>query len=163
MRSLALAMVLFSLSCAQAGASDGTGPDTLSPLPDGGALDTSRKALVQLVESKEYQSWKSEPAAHPSSGPHGTVRTFVNDTLYRSMKAGNTKHPQGSIAVKELFKGTELNGWAVDVKRDDSTWVFYEGFLPALNEYYFAGPGNLCSNCHESGGDFVRVTPAMIP
>jgi hypothetical protein len=163
MRTLSFAAAFITMSCAQAGASDGTGPETMSTLADGGVLDTSRKALVQLVESKTYQSWKAEPAPHPSTGPHGTVRTFVNETLYQSLKAGNARHPQGSIAVKELFKGTALSGWAVDVKRDDSTWVFFEGFLPALNEYYFSGPGNLCANCHESGVDFVLVPKETLP
>ncbi|MBL8957743.1 MAG: hypothetical protein JNK82_43610 [Myxococcaceae bacterium] len=132
---------------------------------DGGSVSpgTTQPELQAFAESGAYTGWKAEPAAHTSAGPHGEVRTFVNDTLYTSMKAGNTTHPNGSVAVKELYSGGSISGWAVDVKRDDGQWVFYEGFKPALNQYYFVGGGNLCANCHQGGVDFVLLLASALP
>lgn len=138
--------------------SDGGVPSL--PNPDGGAArSASRDALVAMLQSGEYLAWKAEPQPHSSQGPHGTVRTFLNPLLYASAKAGNTVHPPGSISVKELYSGTNRTGWAVDVKTSDGEWVFFEGFEPQLNQYYFRGVGNLCANCHAGGTDFL-LTPA---
>lgn len=161
--SFRLWLLLLSLSGCGAGF-DGTLPDggvTLIPGPDGGvATPATRAGLVALAQSGAYTSWKAEPAAHPTSGPHGgSVRTFVNDLLFTSLKAGNTTHPNGAIAVKELFSGTTRTGWAIDAKGDDGVWVFFEGFEPKLDQYFFRGPGNLCANCHAGGVDTV-LTPA---
>lgn len=124
---------------------------------------TSQAELQALAESGGYLGWKAEASAHASAGPHGQVRTFVNDALYASMKAGNGTHPTGSVAVKELYSGGAVNGWAVDVKRGDGQWVFYEGFKPALNQYYFTGGGNLCASCHQGGVDFVLLPASALP
>ena len=123
-----------------------------------------REALLAIAQSGEYQSWKAEPEAHRSTGPHGgTVRTFLNDALYESLKSGATDHPPGSIAVKELFTDGKRSGWAVDKKRDDGTWLFFEGFEPQLNQYYFEGTSNLCANCHQSGVDYLLVPASNFP
>ncbi len=127
------------------------------------APGTTQADLQALVQAGDYLGWKAEAAAHASAGPHGQVRTFVNDLLYASMKMGNVTHPSGSVAVKELYSGGALNGWAVDVKRSDGQWVFYEGFKPALNQYYFVGGNNLCANCHQGGVDFVLLSPSSLP
>lgn len=94
------------------------------------------------------------------------MRTWVNPALATSLKAGNTTHPSGSIAVKELYgsgTGTAITGWAVDVKDTDGTWIFYEGFAPALNQFFFRGTSNLCGNCHRAGVDQVLTPPAALP
>lgn len=135
-------------------------------LPDGGAgnpgaTPTTRDGLLALAQSGAYLGWKAEPAAHPSAGPHGnTVRTFVNTALYDSLEAGNAAHPNGSIAVKELFTAGTRSGWAIDAKGDDGVWTYFEGFEPALNQYFFRGNGNLCSQCHQAGVDQVLVVAA---
>jgi hypothetical protein len=137
-----------------AGATDA---DAIDPTP----LPTTRDALVAFARARSYSSWPSEPEAHASAGPHGgRVRTWVNPTLAASLRAGATTHPAGSVAVKELYgSGTAITGWAIDVKRDDGVWVFWEGFLPQLDQYYFVGMNNLCGRCHQAGVDTV-LTPA---
>jgi hypothetical protein len=136
------------------------GPDT-SPQGRG----TSAAELLAFVQSGEYKSWRAEPAVHASSGPHGgNVRSYVNDVLYASLKAGNTVHPNGSVVVKELYGSTTttITGHAVDVKEDPSgEWIFYEGFAPSYsNPYYFRGTSNLCGGCHGRGGTDYVLTPA---
>lgn len=157
-----------ALLLAGCGASmDGELPDGGAPLipVDGGAgIRATRAGLVSIAQSGAYLSWKAEPMAHQTTGPHGdTVRTFVNEPLSTSLKAGNTTHPVGSIVVKELFSAGTRTGWAVDAKGDDGVWVFFEGFEPQLNQYFFRGTGNLCANCHASGVDFVLTPKAALP
>lgn len=127
-------------------------------------LPTTRAEIVAFVQSGAYTTWAAEPARHASTGPHGgTVRTFVNATLYTSLKEGRASHPTGSIAVKELYTGASRTGWAVDVKGDDGVWIYYEGFEPRLDQYYFRGDGNLCANCHAGGVDRVLVPASAFP
>ncbi|MER2559730.1 MAG: hypothetical protein ABTQ32_03365 [Myxococcaceae bacterium] len=134
--------------------------------PDSGAPATpaTRAGLLSIAQSGAYLSWKAEPAPHQTSGPHGgQVRTFVNDVLYASLKAGNTMHPRGAIAVKELFSNGTRTGWAIDAKDDDGVWTYFEGFEPQLNQYFFRGSGNLCSNCHAGGVDSVLTPASSLP
>ena len=133
-------------------------PDSGTPTP------ATRAGLLSIAQSGAYLSWKAEAAPHQTAGPHGgQVRTFVNDVLYASMKAGNTMHPRGSMGVKELFTNGARTGWAIDAKDDDGVWTYFEGFEPQLNQYFFRGTGNLCSNCHAGGVDFVLTSPSALP
>lgn len=162
--SAVLVLGLAACGGAELALDGGAGGDGGTGGGGGGAmLPVTQAELRAFVEAGGYLGWRAEAAAHPSAGPHGMVRSFVNDALYFSMKAGNTTHPSGSIAVKELFSGGAISGWAVDVKRPDGQWVFYEGFKPALDQYYFVGGGNLCANCHQGGTDFVLLAPSALP
>lgn len=142
---------------------------TAGPGSDGGSTspNTTADALTAFVKAGSYKTWKAEPAIHASTGPHGgNVRTYVNDVLYASLKAGNTSHPKGSIVVKELYGGgtSSLTGHAVDIK-DEQTgeWVFYEGFAPGYSApYYFRGTANFCASCHAPGLDYVLTKPSAL-
>lgn len=160
MRSLLAVMCGLITACGPAPAVLPDGGTGSIPMPDGGVMmPASREAVVAMLQSGEYLSWRAEPQPHRSAGPHGgSVRTFLNPPLFASLSAANATHPPGSIAVKELFTGTTRTGWAVDAKTSDGEWIFYEGFEPQLNQYFFRGTGNLCSNCHASGTDFL-LTP----
>lgn len=154
--------------------SDGGIMDDAGTKADGGSsadaghdpVDVSPAALKSFVKSGAYLQWRAEPAKHPSAGPHGgSVRTFVNASLYTSMVAGNAVHPVGSIVVKELYgNGSTVIGHAVDVKDEKGTWVFYEGFTSNdyENPYYFTGTNNLCGNCHAGGTDYVLTSAAAL-
>lgn len=114
--------------------------------------------MTSLARSGAYRSWAGEAAPHRSAGPHNTVRTFVNEPLITSLRAGAETHPNGSITVKELSDGEKLTGYAIDWKGDDGEWRFFEGFEPALNEYFYKGTDNGCAGCHRPGKDFF-LTP----
>jgi hypothetical protein len=144
----------------------GDTPDASPAQADAGpaSMPTTRAEIVAFVQSGAYTAWAAEPARHASTGPHGgAVRTFVNATLYTSLKQGRASHPSGSIAVKELYTGANRTGWAVDLKGDDGVWIYYEGFEPRLDQYYFRGDGNLCANCHAGGVDRVLVPASAFP
>lgn len=117
------------------------------------------KEMSDFARTGEHRAWPSEEAPHASTGPHGRVRTFVNPLLFDSLRSDATSHPAGSIAIKELFDGSDkLTGYAIDWKPEDGRWRFFEGFEPAYDEYFFEGTENLCANCHRPGKDFV-LTP----
>jgi hypothetical protein len=138
----------------------GAGAGSAEQLPP-----TESSALFAWLGSGAYETWTAESAIHPSAGPHGgDVRTYVNDALFDSLSSG-ANHPAGAAAVKELYSGAELQGWAVGVKTaPDSAagdnWYWYEIFsVTDPSNPVAAGLGvGLCSNCHAGGQDFV-LTP----
>ncbi|MBX7097462.1 MAG: hypothetical protein K1X89_07110 [Myxococcaceae bacterium] len=147
------------------GLRDAGGADAGERLDAGAPLDTSEAGLVAFFKTQGYRAWRAEAAPHPSAGPHsGQVRTFVNDALSASLQAGASSHPRGSVAVKELLDaaGTTLTGVAIDVKGEDGTWVFLEGFAPSFTGYYYRGTQNLCGNCHRAGQDFVLTSKGAL-
>ncbi len=125
-------------------------------------LPTQPQALLTFLQAKSYASFAAESAAHPSAGPHGSVRTFVGPKLDQSLAAGNTTHPPGSGTVKELFDSNgDPNGWAVWVKtQTDSAGgdgiYWYEIFGDGTGTPVADGQGvPLCKKCHAaSTSDF---------
>jgi len=141
-------------------ASESSGDDTTGSEVD--VPPTGEAALLPWLEAGSYEDWPAEAEPHPSAGPHFTaVRTFVNTTLLESLEAGNTEHPIGATAVKELYGANpEIGGWAVMIKvasgDDASTWYWYESFgdTTYADDTGVAG----CGNCHASGADYVRTS-----
>jgi hypothetical protein len=144
------------------GAADGD--DTSGPTGDGGPVadppPTEADALLGWLQAGTYLDWPAESGPHPSAGPHfGTVRTFVDDTLFASLQAGNAEHPVGAAAVKELYgNGDQVRGWSVMVKvalgAGDDGWYWYERYDDSV---YGDGVGDgTCTGCHGSGVDYVR-------
>lgn len=154
MRRFALCALIFT-ACG--------GPDTT----DEGAgivgdIDTSATGIAAYVKEKKYAGWTAEAMVHDSTGPHGKVKTFFNDTLKASLMANNAMHPKGSASVKELYQddGTTIDGYAVMVKIADGatkeTWIWWEGFNPELSAAYYGKGIGTCEGCHSSGKDRVR-------
>ena len=122
--------------------------------------------LFKWLQQKNYRSFKAESRVHESAAAaaHGDVRAFVNDKLAASMSAGNDKHPIGSFAAKELYKDGTHIGWATMLKvkednGDGSGWYWYENLSTTdPSKPVAAGLGaKLCTGCHSSGMDFVRL------
>ncbi len=125
-------------------------------------VPTSADALFSYLQSGDYTSFKSESQVHPSQGPHGSVRTYVNPVLEQSLASFSGSHPVGAAAVKELYNEGELTGWAVYVKTQAESgggngFYWYEVFSttdagsPAAD-----GMGvQPCTACHQAGQDFT--------
>ena len=133
------------------------GGDQLPPID-------SVDALLSWLEAGNYMSWQAESGIHQSSGPHGgQVRTFFNDVLFDSFTQGLTAHPQGAVAVKELWgDGKSIIGWAVEVKVDADSqggdgWYWYEKI--GMTEYGGGTGISLCYGCHGGGGVDYVLTP----
>lgn len=132
---------------------------------DPDAVPTDADDLFAWLQARNYETFAAESSIHPSTGPHGAVRTFVNAPLASSMAAGNASHPIGAAAIKELHSGGSLTGWAVEVKvseaaGDGTDWYWYEVFSTTDGSDPFVdGTGvSLCANCHSGGTDYV-LTP----
>lgn len=131
-------------------------------------VPVTKDKLFSYLQAGSYNGLAAkESGSHPTRGPHTKfgwpVRVFLGPKLDASLKAGNTSHPAGSAAVKEMYDGSgKLQGWAVMVKTAaDSAggkgWFWYEvtsttdGSKPVA-----AGNGvPLCFGCHFTGRDFL--------
>lgn len=136
------------------------------PAVDPDAVPTTRDELFAYLQGGGYRGFARESAVHASAGPHGgSVLTFINGALERSLAAGNAAHPKGAAAVKELYGAdrTTLTGWAVEVKTEaDSAggqgWYWYEVFSTTDGSRPIEGFGNpVCTGCHAEGRDYVRI------
>jgi hypothetical protein len=156
-------MVLAALATTVCG---GTATD-FGSLPQVG-VPTDPPALYRWLEAREYGQFAKESAAHPSAGPHAVrVITYLNRALEESMRAGSSRHPVGAAAVKELFGGNgALEGWAVMIKLYEDraggdAWYWYEVTSRSASratDPNYAGVGlGVCTGCHGSGRDFVRI------
>lgn len=126
----------------------------------------SQEAIVALISDDDYQSWRCELEPRPSivgSGHHDKARVCFNPTLEISLQADNNSHPQGSIAVKELYdSGDVLLGHAVMVKdmpgNDEQSWIWYEALAPDYDEPWAYGrAASGCFVCHSGGQDFIHT------
>lgn len=118
--------------------------------------------LQPWLADRAYADFAAESDIHPSSGPHGRVRTFLSPGLVASLDAGADVHPRGVAAIKELYDGDAPNGWAVSVKIEDDSaggagWYWYEVFDPSPDAAPFVnGTGaDGCAGCHDAGADYV--------
>jgi hypothetical protein len=129
-----------------------------------GIVPHSSAELFRFLQAGGYREFAGETEVHPSNGPHGRVRTFLNPILEESLEAGNEVHPVNAAAVKELYNGSgRLIGWAVSVKvqaesEEGDGWYWYENFSTTQNRPIADGKGvGLCAGCHSGGHDFVTV------
>jgi hypothetical protein len=138
-------------------------PPPGTPTPTSNAstsVPTTAPELFAWLQAGGYRDWPAESQQHPSP-VHGTVRVFVNPTLFMSLEDQRPAHPAGAAAVKEFYSIGRLAGWSVMVKfQNDSAggqgWYWYEGFGPSPG---FSGNGlPICTGCHSSGQDFFRST-----
>jgi cytochrome c553 len=118
--------------------------------------------LFGWLKAGNYLNWYHDGEIHQSAGPHNMVRTFYNQILEDSMKAGNKTHPMGAMAVKELYQGDKLIGWSSIAKIKDtgdqpSQWYFYQTQdITDPTKYDTAEPGAAaCTVCHVNGEDMI--------
>jgi hypothetical protein len=129
-------------------------------MPGVDEIDLSIGGVGSFALSSVHRCWTADPAVHESAGPHGVtgVRTFYNDVIVASLRAGNAVHPRGSILVKELYDGEAIDGYAVNIKVEDGEgsdrWLFFEGFAPTFAGFYGRAEP-LCAGCHVGGRDHV--------
>jgi hypothetical protein len=104
-----------------------------------------------------YQAWRCEAAAHGARprSPHGGSRICNNDAL---AAGGAGAFPVGAAAVKEIFNGGKLTGYAVSRKLaagdGGDRWYWYEG---NADKVYANDQGvDGCTGCHDQADrDYV--------
>lgn len=150
-----------------AGDGGGVAEASAPPPGDAGPAPSSAAALQAWLRTRTYAAWPAESAKHKSTGPHGgDVRVYLSPDLEASLAANAAQHPVGATAVKELFTGNEVTGWAVGVKteadsRGGAGWYWYEAFsTDETPSSTIEGQGKpLCAGCHTSGSRDQVLTP----
>lgn len=164
--------VLFvSLLVAACGASDSGGNASATAVPvgnDGTTGDFSTAASTgAFLFAGSYTMWRVEPAIHDSAGPHGGgVRSYYNDKYADAWNADSFPMPVGSMSVKELYDGMEIDGWAAAIKTSEGsgkdTWTWYEVLNANKDpmDYDFFGVAHpTCEGCHSGSMKDYSLAP----
>ncbi len=128
-------------------------------------VPNGRSSLEAFLDRAEHRGFAKESGPHPSAGPHfGDVVAYVSPKLEESLAGGNTTHPVGAGAVKELFGrggGTEPIGYTVYVKvrqgAGAESYYWYERFDG--NQFANGVAEGVCVGCHSGGEDEVVLSP----
>jgi len=121
------------------------------------------------LDAGHHLQW-SETPLRPGTDTPLFRRIYFNDALSGSLSRGDTSHPVGAAAVRELYDpdGSTLVGWAVMIKVDDTgaptDWFFYEHYEPdepqtppLVGER--GAPG--CVGCHSHATDMIMPLEAL--
>lgn len=165
-----LAFVL--LIAAACGTSDTGGNPSATAVPvgnDGSTADVSTGvSTAMFVFAGSYLDWRKEPAVHESTGPHGDVRVYYNDKYADAFDAGTFPMPVGAMAVKELYDGSDLDGYAASIKIAEGagkdTWTWYEviGKSDDPADYDFFGVAHpTCEGCHSGSSKDYSLAPSV--
>jgi hypothetical protein len=113
---------------------------------------------LERVEALGYRAWARAPGYEQrveSQGAHGgEVDIYINDVVGEALTLGALREwPEGALIVKDGFNGANQLLTAIMEKRADG-WAWAEYYTGADA---YSGPVSVCSNCHQSGSDFVRA------
>jgi hypothetical protein len=151
MRSWLIAMIC--VACGNDGDASYGDPLDDPQLPARGYEDA-----IAWLEAGYYQSWTCEVEPHPArpGSGHRANRICNNDAMVRATDGG--AFPVGAAAVKELYSGAAIVGYAVSRRVDDGaggdSWYWFEG---EPGDVPFNGEGEgTCVDCHNRAArDFV--------
>jgi hypothetical protein len=170
-RLLPFALALFAFPACSSddssptGAGGGAGTGGTPPVTDA-PTDTSVEGIEAFLAALDYRSatWasgttgprESDPA---SLSPHGLVQIWYNKALRQTHADGNEGYmaATSSMAVKELYTGSNVIGHAAMLKTDTS-WIYYCTASEAYRCYPAQMPGQViyqtsitnCA-CHGAG------------
>ena len=162
MKSMAVVIVFSLLGCLNESKSDqeamGGQPimDTVPKEVAGDRLQTPPPGQTNIeawLQEGHYKKWACEAAAHPPRSPSGHSSNRICSNNLLSNAKGT--YPVGSASVKELFSGSEINGYAIFLKTRESsggeTWYWYERIGSSLIADGQGDSGkakSICVSCH---------------
>ncbi|MBX3189083.1 MAG: cytochrome P460 family protein [Labilithrix sp.] len=124
------------------------------------------RALWDKINAGEgFRSWRRAPA-YPERTPSFTahadaVEIFVSPEMSAALRGSPpkiTEWPQGSIVVKEGYRGDTRKLVAVMEKRADGWfWAEYDG----EGETLFSGRPKICVDCHDNRATYSDWTYAI--
>jgi hypothetical protein len=120
-------------------------------------------ALWDEIHERSYDAWERAPgydAPQPTVRAHGeTALVYLSPIASDALaKAGLEAWPQGSIFVKDSFRGGERSLLAA-IERQTDGWFFAE--WSASGEVKYAGEPEVCTNCHGTGAN--RILAVALP
>lgn len=152
-----------------AGSSDGSIPASIGYLVSTAKPDILAQLQTEAATAKGYKTWAAHSNIFRSSAHQNlVVRTYLNATLADSLKANNTQHPAGAIAIQEIYDdaGAKIVGWMVLAKSSAGTgaqhWFTYMiNGGPTFKEPLVYSMGETtCANCHGAAShDFIKSSP----
>lgn len=116
--------------------------------------------LIAEVQADDYQSWLRAPGyeqRRASTAPHSdNVEIFVNDVVASALEGGGLDEwPDGSIIVKDGYADDGTHELTAIMEKQAGEWFWAE--YDANDEPLYSGTPAICTDCHDSGGDFVRA------
>lgn len=119
------------------------------------------KELWDRIHEESYRTWKRAPGyetRRDSSAPHGGAsEIFVNGVVDAAIQGQPlSAWPLKSLIVKDGYSGDEHVLVAVMEKRE-SGWYWAEWDADSEGSATYSGNPAICTDCHQSGSDFVRA------
>jgi hypothetical protein len=163
-------------SAGSAGTGTGAGTGGTSSTETDYPTDTSAEGIKAFLDALDHRSatWASGMTApttpEPDAlSPHGLVQIWYNKALRVSNAAGHSASSTdpNSMAVKELYTGTNVVGHAVMLRTADPKWIYYCTSTEA-SRCYSGSPENTAiyqtgiANCGCHGGGTL-ITAENIP
>lgn len=120
------------------------------------------------ASSLSFYKNKDTLLAPKGGSPHGNFKLKLNSTALKALDAmgelpAGAKFENGSLIVKEVFKGNELEMYAI-MKKDPTSkyasqgWVWAE-YGPSGNVIYNASKnGKACISCHSASNNRDATT-----
>lgn len=120
--------------------------------------------LWDRVHAENYRTWQRAPgfeARRDSNAPHGGAsEIFLNPTMAEAVAAGVTTFPVGALIVKDGYDGLESDAThklVAAMEKREAGWYWAEWDSDSGGEATYSGSPSICTGCHESGKDFVRI------
>ncbi|QQR91902.1 MAG: hypothetical protein IPJ88_09500 [Myxococcales bacterium] len=158
------AVALLGVACSDSGSSDSdAGTDASSDASTSTQLDPQdSESIKSFLVDESYSDFICEPAPREArvGSAHGRARVCINSILRDSLQAANDTHPEGSIAIKELYSNTdELEGHAMVIKTSagdsDDSWTWYEALAPDYSNPSYGVGLSSCAICHSGATDHI--------
>lgn len=150
------------------GSDTGADPDAnaIAAGNDGRAIAATKEGITTFILSGDYMAWEKEAGVRDAIRSHGgRARSYFNATYLQARRTDTYPMPRGAMAIKELYSGSSISGYAAAVKTRSGdgadTWTWYETTgLPEVKYFGVANP--TCEGCHSSDNGHDRSL-ATIP
>ena len=134
---------------------------------DGTAIAATKDGITAYILVGDYTIWGKEPGVRDAIRSHGgRARSYFNDKYLRARRSETYPMELGATAVKELYDGDRVYGYAVAVKTQRGagaeTWTWYETTgLPDVKYFGVANP--TCEGCHAGDQGRDRSLAPTVP
>jgi hypothetical protein len=162
-------VMLLGLALSACGSDTGADPSaTAIPVGDDGkSIAATKDGITAYLNAKEYLGWAKEPAVRDAIRSHGgRARSYFNKKYLEARQKDAYPMQLGAMAVKELYSGDSVTGYAVGIKTRSGagaeTWTWYETVgLPEVKYFGVANP--TCEGCHSADSGRDRSLAPTIP